>query len=419
MKRTELFTKTRKTAPSEEVAQNAQLLIRAGFIHKEMAGVYAFLPLGLRVLENIKQIIREEMNALGGQELLMTSLQPRELWEKTGRWDDAVVDNWFKTKLASGAELGVGLTHEEPIVAAVGEFANSYKDFPLTVYQIAPKFRNEKRAKSGILRGREFLMKDAYSFARTKAEHREIYEKMAAGYARIFERLGIGGITFRCCADGGYFTDDFSDEFQTLSDAGEDTIYVDFAKKLAINKEILTDDNLAKAGLKRENLVEKRSIESGNIFPLESKYTDALGVYYLDENGERRSLVMGCYGIGVSRLMGVIAEVFADAKGLVWPASVAPFQLYLINLGEDDDVLRETEKIYRELISRNVEVLWDDRDARAGEKFADADLMGVPWRVVVSAKTLQDKGFELKARTADAADMVDARELLARLSGKK
>ena len=314
MRMTQLFTKTSKTVPSDETARNAQLLIQAGFIHKELAGVYAYLPLGLKVLENIKQIVREEMNAIGGQEVMMTTLQPRDIWEKTDRWDDAKVDNWFKTKLANGTELGVGLTHEEPIVDALSAYVDSYKDLPIYVYQIQNKFRNELRAKSGLLRGREFLMKDMYSLARTQAEHEELYEKAAVAYTRIYDRLGIGALTYRTAADGGIFTERFSDEFQTLSNIGEDTIYVDEAKKIAINKEIYTDENLAKLGLRKEDLVEKKGVEVGNIFPLETKYTDALGVYYTDEKGEKQSIIMGCYGVGISRLMGVLASIFRTTK---------------------------------------------------------------------------------------------------------
>jgi prolyl-tRNA synthetase len=407
----QLFTKTSKNIPADEQAKNAQLLIRAGYIHKEMAGVYAYLPLGLRVLENIKRIVREEMNSVGGQELLMTTLQPRDIWGKTNRWDDEVVDNWFKTRLKNDTELGVGLTHEEPIVDALSSYVDSYKDLPLYVYQIAPKFRNELRAKSGILRGREFLMKDMYSFARTQAEHDELYEKAAEAYTRIFDRLGIGDRTYRTAADGGYFTERFSDEYQTISEVGEDTIYVDEAKKLAVNKEICTDENLVKLGLKREDLVEKRSVESGNIFPLESKYSDALGLYYTDEEGVRQSIIMGCYGIGISRVMGVLAEVFADGKGLVWPEAVAPFKVYLVNIG---DVVNKTTDTYDRLQKAGVEVLWDDRETRPGEKFADADLLGIPYRVVVSER-LGDK-LELKARTGDKIEELNLDELLKHLA---
>lgn len=416
MKRTQLFTKTSKTAPADEVAKNAQLLIRAGFIHKEMSGVYVYLPLGLRVLEKIKNIVREEMNAFGGQEIMMTALQPRELWEKTDRWDSDKVDIWFKTKLANGGELGLAPTHEEPIVAAVREYLNSYKDLPFSVYQIQTKFRNELRAKSGLLRGREFVMKDMYSFAHDHKEHEEIYERAAKSYEKVYERLGIGDITIRTKADGGVFTKQFSDEYQMLSDTGEDTIYIDQEKSLAINKEILTDENLEKVGLERKNLVEKRAIEVGNIFPLESKYTDALDVYYLDQNGERQQIIMGCYGIGVSRLMGAIAEVFADDRGLVWPESTAPFQVYLVQIGDDENVRSVAEKLYQDLQDRKIEVLWDDRDlARPGEKLMDADLMGIPHRVVISQKTLEQNKIEYKARVSSETEMLTTEGLFAKL----
>jgi prolyl-tRNA synthetase len=413
MRQSKLFTKTKKESPADEVALNAELLIKAGFIHKEMAGVYAFLPLGLRVIENIKKIIREEMNAVGGQELYMTTLQPRDIWEKTDRWDDAKVDNWFKTKLKSGEELGVGLTHEEPIVDVLSNYISSYRDLPISVYQIQNKFRNELRAKSGILRGREFMMKDMYSFARNEEEHLKIYEEVAQAYHRVYKRLGIGHITYRTYADGGIFTKKFSDEFQTISGIGEDTIYLDEEKNIAVNKEIYTDENLAKLGLDKSKLVEKRSIEVGNIFPLESKYTDALNVYFTDENGEKKSIISGCYGIGVSRTMGVLAEIFSDDKGLVWPESVAPFKVHLLLLGEDENVMKEAEVLYLELTTKGIEVLFDDRkDMSAGEKFADADLIGIPYRVVVSKRSLADGGYELKKRTDQNGKIVSAEDLL-------
>ena len=413
MKVSQLFTKTQKNAPADEVARNAQLLIRAGFIHKEMAGVYAYLPLGLRVLENIKQIVREEMNAIGGQEVMMTTLQPKDIWEKTDRWDDKKVDNWFKTKLANGTELGVGLTHEEPIVDALSTYVTSYKDMPLSVYQIQNKFRNELRAKSGLLRGREFVMKDMYSLARTQEEHEEMYELAAAAYHKVYDRLGIGAITYRTYADGGIFTERFSDEFQTLSEIGEDTIYVNEAKKIAINEEVYTDENLAKLGLNKADFVEKRGVEVGNIFPLESKYTDALGVYYADEKGQKQSIIMGCYGIGVSRLVGMIAEHFSDDNGLIWPDNIAPFRVYLVQIG---DVTAEAQELHDELMSQGIEVLWDDRDVRPGEKFADAELMGIPHRVVVSEKTIASGQYEYKQRTGSDVEMLTKDELIKRLS---
>jgi len=419
MRTSQLFTKTRKDAPADEEARNAQLLIQAGFIHKEMAGVYVFLPLGKRVLDNIAQIVREEMNKLGAQEVQMTVLQPKDIWEKTDRWDDKKVDNWFKTKLVNGTELGVGLTHEEPFVDALKDYIGSYKDLPLFTYQIQTKFRNEKRAKSGLLRGREFTMKDMYSFARSEKEHLELYEKAAKTYAKVYERLGIGESTYRTYADGGIFTDKFSDEYQTLSDVGEDTIYVDEAKGIAINEEIYNDENLAKVGLKKTDLVQKKAIEVGNIFPLESKYTDALDVYFTNEKGEQESIIMGCYGIGISRLVGVIVEKFADDRGLVWPANIAPAQVYLARLGEDDAVVKAADELYEDLQKAGIEVLYDDRDVRAGEKFADADLIGLPYRVVVSAKSLEHNQVELKKRTSQEVTLLASKEVIKHLKGSE
>ncbi|MFZ2275494.1 MAG: aminoacyl--tRNA ligase-related protein [Candidatus Nanogingivalis sp.] len=414
MKLSQNFTKTSKTSPADEVAKNAQLLIRAGFIHKEMAGVYAYTPLGLKVLEKIKNIIREEMNATGSQEVMMTTLQPRDIWEKTDRWSDEKVDNWFKTKLANGTELGVGLTHEEPIVDMVGQYINSYKDLPVSVYQIQNKFRNELRAKSGLMRGREFLMKDMYTFARNQEEHEQIYERAVEAYNRVYERLGLGEKTFRTYADGGIFTNRFSDEFQTLSPVGEDKIFVDFNKKIAINEEIMTPENLEKLGLKREDLVEQTSTEVGNTFHLESKYSDALDVYFTDENGEKKSVIMGCYGIGVSRVMGAIAENFADEKGLVWPENIAPAKVYLVQIGEKSREL--AEEIYSELMKRGVEVIFDDRDARPGQKFADAELMGIPYRVTVSDRLLESGEFEVVERKTGEVKMLSREQLFEKLS---
>ena len=416
MRSSHLFTRSSKNVPADETARNAQLLIQAGYIHKEMAGVYAYLPLGKRVLDNIAQIVREEMDAVGGQEVQMTTLQPRELWEKTDRWSDEKIDNWFKTKLKNGTELGVGLTHEEPIVDALKDFVSSYKDLPVTVYQIGLKFRNELRAKSGLLRGREFIMKDMYTFARTQAEHDELYEQIAVAYTRVYRRLGIGDVTYRTYADGGYFTTKFSDEYQTISPIGEDTIYVHEAKKIAINEEVYTDENLEKLGLKKDELVKKKGVEVGNIFPLESKYSDALDMYYTDESGQKHSIIMGCYGIGVSRLVGMLAEHFADARGLVWPAAVAPFRVYLARLGDNEEVVIQADSLYELLQSKGHEVLYDDRDVRPGEKFADADLLGIPYRVVISDKTAAGGTYEVKARTATEVAQLSQVELIKMLA---
>ena len=412
MRLSQSFVKTRKQLPADETARNAQLLIQAGFIHKEMAGVYAYTPLGLRVLENIKQIVREEMDAIGGQEVQMTVLQPKDIWEKTDRWDDKKVDNWFKTKLANGTELGVGLTHEEPIVDLLKDFVSSYTDLPIYIYQIQSKFRNELRAKSGLLRGREFVMKDMYSLARTQEEHDQLYEKAAEAYVRVYERLGIGDSTYRTYADGGIFTERFSDEFQTVSPIGEDTIYVDQKNKVAVNQEVSDDENMKKIGLNKKDLVEKRGVEVGNIFPLESKYSDGLDLYYVDENGQRQSIIMGCYGIGISRLVGLLAEHFADDKGLVWPENIAPAKVYLARLGDSAVTVKYADKLYKRLMNKGVETLYDDRDMRPGEKFADADLMGIPHRIVISDKTIAVDKVEYKRRTDGDAKLISEDEFL-------
>ncbi len=413
MRVSHLFTKTLKQAPVGEVAKNAQLLIRAGYVHKEMAGVYAFLPLGLRVLENIKRIVREEMNAVGGQEVMMTTLQPRELFEKTDRWDDKKVDNWFKTKLVNGSDLGMGLTHEEPIVDMLSSYISSYKDLPLSVYQIQTKFRNELRAQAGLLRGREFVMKDMYSFARSQEEHETIYEQFAEAYSRVYDRLGIGDITYRTYADGGIFTQRFSDEFQMLSDIGEDTVYVDEDRRVAVNKEVIDDPRLDGFDIDKSRLTERTAIEVGNIFPLESKYTDALGVYYTDADGQQQSIIAGCYGIGVSRLVGALAEHFADDKGLVWPENIAPYKVYLVSIGEKGAA--EADKLYEELLEKGVEVLYDDRDERPGAKFADSELLGIPHRLTVSDRLLENNQYEYTNRKSGETTILTLGEVIAKL----
>jgi len=415
MRLSKLFTKSRKQAPADETAKNAQLLIRAGFIHKQMAGAYDYLPLGLKVLDNIAQVVREEMNKVGGQEVRLTALQSKGLWEKTGRWSDAVVDDWFKTKLANDTELGLGLTHEEPLTDLLTDYVSSYKDLPLLIYQIQTKFRNELRAKSGIMRGREFLMKDMYSFARTQKEHEEIYDQIKQAYVRVYNRLGIGDHTYPTFASGGSFSK-FSEEFQTVTTAGEDQIFLDKDKKVAVNSEVNKDDILQELGLKKDSLQEITAAEVGNIFNLGTKYSKPLGLEFTNESGNREPVIMGCYGIGISRCMGVIAEVLSDDKGLVWPEAIAPAKVILIQLGNDEAVVKSAEKLYQDLTEAQVEVIYDDRDTRAGEKFADADLMGIPYRIVVSDKTLAKHEYELKRRDQDTQKLLTTESILKVLS---
>ncbi len=409
MKVSQLFTRTLRDAPSDEVAKNAQLLIRAGFVYKEMAGVYAYLPLGKRTLENIITIIREEMDGVGGNEISLTALQQKETWEASGRWDDEVLDVWFKTKLASGADLGLAPTHEEPLTKLMKGYISSYKDLPVYPYQFQIKFRNELRSKSGLMRGREFWMKDMYSFSKDLAEHELFYERISEAYDRVYSRLGIGDETYKTFASGGSFSK-YSHEYQTLSEVGEDTIYVHKTKKLAINQEVYNDEVLADLGVSKDELEERKAVEVGNIFTLSTKFSEAFNLQYTTENGTTEKVFMGSYGIGPSRLMGLLAEHFADDKGLVWPENIAPFRVYLISIGDTADKAHE---LYEKLTQQGVTVLWDDRDERPGAKFADADLMGIPHRVVVSEK-LGDN-YEYKKRTESSAEILTQPELFAKI----
>ncbi|HEX8591171.1 MAG TPA: aminoacyl--tRNA ligase-related protein [Candidatus Paceibacterota bacterium] len=415
MRQSQLFTKTRREAPSEEVAKNAQLLTRAGYVHKEIAGVYSYLPLGLRVLNKIVEVIREEMNAIGGQELVMTALQDKELWSKTDRWDDAKVDNWFKTAFASGGETGLAITHEEPLTRIMLDHISSYRDLPVYAYQFQIKFRNELRAKAGVMRGKEFLMKDLYSFSKDEEEHRAFYDQAREAYKKIFERLGLGDRTYVTYASGGIFSP-FSEEFQTLSEAGEDTIYVSEAKGIAVNKEVYTEETLSTLGLKKADLKEGRAIEVGNIFNLGTRFSEALGLSYTTQDGTKKPVVMGSYGLGPTRVMGVIVETLADAKGLVWPASIAPFKAHLVRLVPDPVAVAYADALYQELTQAGVEVLYDDRDARAGEKLADSDLIGIPTRIIVGKETIESGKVEVVARATGETARVPRDELLAMFS---
>ncbi|MBC7459135.1 prolyl-tRNA synthetase [Candidatus Saccharibacteria bacterium] len=411
MRVSQLFTKTSKNAPADEVAKNAQLLIRAGFVYKEMAGVYAYLPLGKRVLEKITQIIREEMNSVGGNEISLTALQGSDVWKTSGRWDDDVMDVWFKTKLANGTELGLAPTHEEPLTKLMKNFIHSYKDLPVYPYQFQIKFRNELRSKSGLMRGREFWMKDLYSFSRTQQEHDDFYEAISGAYSRVFDRLGIGSTTYKTFASGGSFAK-FSHEYQTVSPVGEDTIYVHREKGIAINEEVYTDDVLAELGITKDELTQETAVEVGNIFTLGTRFSDPLELNFTDENGESKPVIMGSYGIGPSRLMGLIAEHFADDKGLVWPESVAPFKVYLVSIG---DIAEQADALYEQLTSMGIEVLYDDRHERPGAKFADAELLGIPYRVTVSERLVAENKYEYTPRKTNETELLTGEELLAKL----
>ena len=414
MRLTQLFTKTSKSAPSDEVSKNAQLLIRAGFIHKEMAGVYAYLPLGKKVLDKIIAIIRDEMNAVGGSEISLTALQQKDAWEASGRWNDEVMDVWFKTRLASGSELGLAPTHEEPLTQLMKNHIQSYKDLPVYPYQFQIKFRNELRSKSGLMRGREFWMKDLYSFSRTQDEHDAFYETISDAYLRVYDRLGLGESTYKTFASGGSFAQ-YSHEFQTLSPVGEDKIYIHKGKRIAINEEVYNDDVLADLGITRDELEEGTAVEVGNIFTLGTRFSDPLELNFTDEDGSVKPVIMGSYGMGPSRVMGLIAEHFADEKGLVWPESIAPAKVYLVRIGGDAAVTHSDE-LYAELNSRNIETLYDDRDVRPGEKFADSELMGIPHRVTVSDRLIETGQYEYTPRVGGETELLTRDQLLAKIS---
>ncbi|OGN09150.1 MAG: hypothetical protein A3C61_00500 [Candidatus Yanofskybacteria bacterium RIFCSPHIGHO2_02_FULL_39_10] len=417
MKLSQLFTKTLREAPTDETAINAQLLIRGGFIFKNSAGIYSFLPLGLRVLNKISNIIREEMNAIGGQELFMPALVEKKYMEPTGRWNLDVgyyVSDGQQGTSDKQDNFVLGWSHEEVLTAIASKFISSYKDLPFSAYQIQTKFRHEPRAKSGLLRGREFMMKDLYSFHADQKSLDEYYEKAAEAYHKVFERCGLKAIY--TLAAGGVFTDKFTHEFQVVADVGEDTIYVCNKCEYAENKEITKLQDGDKCPKCEGKIDEKKSIEVGNIFDQGTKYSEALGLSFTDEDGNKKPVIMGAYGIGLSRVMATVVEVSSDDRGIIWPKNIAPFKVHLISLDQNE----EADKIYAELTKNDSpaggEVLYDDREDKApGEKFADADLIGCPIRLVVSKKTLEKDSVELKHRNEKEYELMKFTDIKKRL----
>ena len=405
MKQSFLFTKTSKTTPKDEESFNAQTLIRAGFIDKVGAGIYTFLPLGLQVLNKINNIIREEIGSVGGQEVLMPALTPRSVWETTDRW--ANFDALFKLIGSDKKDYALGATHEEIVTPLAQKFCTSYKSLPFSVYQIQTKFRNEKRAKAGLIRGREFLMKDLYSFHVSQSDLDIYYEMVKKAYFRIYSRLGLGDVTHLAYASGGAFSR-YSHEFQTITDSGEDLIYVCQKCQVAINKEIIAEQpTCPECG--SSDLAENKAVEVGNIFKLGSKFSKPFNFSYLDKDGQAQDIIMGCYGIGISRILGTIVEVHHDQRGIIWPKSVAPFNVHLISFQSDE----RAEKIYQKLLSEGISVLYDDRnDIGLGEKLADADLIGCPYRLIVSPKNEENKQVEFKERSKDKIEMIDEENLI-------
>jgi len=392
MLQSQLFTKTKKDAPKDEISNNAKLLIRGGFIYKEMAGAYALLPLGMKVVNKIKEIVKQEMDAIGGQEIIMTSLQRKELWETTGRWDDEKVDVWFKSELKNGQKVGFGWSHEEPISDMMKQYINSYKDLPIYVYQFQTKLRNELRAKSGILRGREFVMKDMYSYCLDQAQHQKFYDQTIQAYLNIFKRVGLKDDTFVTFASGGAFTQ-FSHEFQTVSEVGEDTIYISREKNIAINEEVYNDETLEKLGVKKEDLEQVKAIEVGNIFDFGTVKSEQLGLKYNDAESKSIPVYLGSYGMGITRLMGVLVEKFSQENKINWPKEVSPFDVHIIGLSLDnEEVTKLAQEKYKELTDKGLDVLFDDRlNISAGQKFADADLIGISERIIIGKESLSSQ----------------------------
>lgn len=405
MKQTKLFTKTLKEVPKDETSYNATTLIRAGFIDKTTAGVYSFLPLGWRVLTKIEMIIREEMLALGGQEINMPALASKENWQITGRWDN--FDVLFKIKASDNKDYALNPTHEEIVTPLVKKFVSSYRELPFAVFQIQTKFRNEKRAKAGLLRGREFLMKDLYSFHSSQEDLAAYYEKVIEAYFNIFTRCGLRENIFLTYASGGSFTK-YSHEFQALSPVGEDVIYICPQCQLAVNQEIIKDqDSCPQCGNK--DLHAEKAIEVGNIFNLGTKFSEAFALNFQEQTGEKKPVVMGCYGLGISRLLGTIVELCHDEKGIIWPKNIAPYQIHLLSLNKNE----EAEKLYQKLIANRVEVLYDDRNISAGEKFAAADLIGCPYRLVISEKSIKAGGVEVKQRQNKEGEILSLEQVVA------
>jgi len=419
MFQSKLFTKTIKELPKGETSFNARQLIRAGFIDKLAAGVYSFLPLGLRVHDKICHIIRQEMDAIGGQEILMPALIPKEAWATTNRWKN--FDALFKLAGGDKKEYALGATHEEVITPLVKKFVFSYKDLPTAVYQIQTKFRNELRPKAGLIRGREFSMKDLYSFHTDENDLNKFYEIVIKSYFKILARCGLGDITYLTYALGGTFSK-YSHEFQTLAKTGEDTIYLCKKCKIAINKEIIKEQKVCPQCQKKD-FAETKAVEVGNIFKLGTRFSKPFGFSYMDGKGKKQDVVMGCYGIGPSRLMGTIVEVCHDEKGMIWPEEIAPFVASLLKIKNEKEKIKidkVADKIYKDLEKAGVEVLYDDREeVSAGQKFAEADLIGCPYRLVVSEKTLEKNSVEVKRRDKKEVKMVEVSKLVNWLISKQ
>lgn len=409
MLQSKLFYRTHKHISSSGESLNSQLLTRAGFIDKLSSGIYSFLPLGWRVIFKIENVIREEINKIGGQELLLPTLHPKKLWQKTKRWETMNV--LYKLKDYNKKEYALGPTHEEIIVPLAKKFIQTYKDLPLYLYQIQTKFRDERRVKSGLLREKEFIMKDLYSFHRDERDLDEYYQKVKEAYIAIFNRVGLQGKFYFTYASGGSFSK-YSHEFQLETPFGEDTIYVCQNCHYAINKEIKKDTpRCPHCG--GTDFEKKKAIEIGNIFKLKTKFSKAFDLYFRDKDGVNKLVMMGCYGIGINRLMGAIVEVKNDSRGIIWPSVIAPYKIHLISLSSDNGaVKKEADSLYNFLQKHHFEVLYDDRDDKSfGEKLVESDLIGIPYRIVISEKTLDKNSVEFKRREEKDTKLINIKNV--------
>jgi len=404
MRQSKLFGKTKRDISRDEKSINAELLTKAGFVEKQMAGVYNYLPLGLRTYRKIENIIREEINAIGGQEILMPVLQTKELWDQSGRWQE-MEPIMYQFKDHHGSDIGLGATHEEVVVDIVKKQVTSYKDLPVYLYQIQTKFRDEKRAKSGLLRGREFGMKDLYSFHTNEADLEAYYKLAHDAYIKIFKRLGLEAFSVE--ASGGAISKKFSHEFMVKNIAGEDLTILCEKCAWAQNKEIAkvkAGDKCPTCGAK---LTEEKTVEAGNIFKLGNEYSSKMSLKYTDQDGKQKDIIMGCYGIGLGRAMGTIVEANHDKDGIIWPKNTTPFHVHLLNLAKNDNT--KAEAIYKNLQKKGFEVLYDDRGISFGKKLKDADLIGIPYQLIISEK---NKDLELVSRADHKKQMFDLNKVI-------
>ncbi len=396
MRYSKLFGKSLREPPKEAESISHKLLAKGGFIDQLAAGIYTFLPLGWRVHQKIENIIREEMDALGGQEFSMPVLAPKTLWQETGRWK-TIDPPLFVTRDRHDKEYALGPTHEEVITDLARRYVKSYKDLPFSAYQIQDKFRNELRSTGGLLRTREFFMKDLYSFHADEADFKEFFKKAIAAYTKIFNRVGLKTLVSQ--ASGGSIGGDITYEFQIPAPVGEDQAFFCESCGYAINRQFAEEKKVKNTCPEcKKKLAQTNAIEAGQVFSLGTKYSKAMGANFVDRDGKEKPIIMGCYGIGVGRLMAAIVEVFHDSQGIIWPKSVAPFQAHLIGIGDQGSVISKAEEVYEKLTKKGEEVLYDDREESPGVKLADADLIGAPERWVVSETTLKKDSVEVKNR---------------------